>query len=235
MQAWICDDNAFIVKVYENMVADIARQRGTGADIRTFLSGEELIAYSREHDAPDVLLLDVLMDGLNGMQTAQLLREQGMDAPIVFITSTPDYAIDGYKVKAYRYILKPVQPETLAALLAEIAREGEEDSILLPSGKSNMSLKKSDIVFIERINRKTHIHMQDGSTAESVIRLDELEAQLPPAFARCHKSFIVNLKYCVRLKASEVILRDGITVSISRPNAQKTKAAFFEYHNKTLD
>ena len=62
----------------------------------------------------------------------------------------------------------------------------------------------------------------------------ELEKQLDSRFIRCHKSFIVNFKYCVKLKASEMLLKNGVSVSISRPNAQKTKAAFFAYHKKSI-
>ena len=115
----------------------------------------------------------------------------------------------------------------------EILEEGREDSLVVPHGKSSLSVQKEDIVYIERINRKTIIHTQNDEV-ESAIRLDELEKQLDSRFIRCHKSFIVNFKYCVKLKASEMLLKNGVSVSISRPNAQKTKAAFFAYHKKSI-
>ena len=111
--------------------------------------------------------------------------------------------------------------------------EGREDSLVVPHGKSSLSVQKEDIVYIERINRKTIIHTQNDEV-ESAVRLDELEKQLDSRFIRCHKSFIVNFKYCVKLKASEMLLKNGVSVSISRPNAQKTKAAFFAYHKKSI-
>lgn len=233
MKIWICDDAPGFLEEYKKLVLQQAEELCLHAEVRTFASGEEILSYAQAGHQADVIFLDILMGELNGIDTAMALREMGVENHIVFITSTPDYAIEGYKAKAFRYILKPIRIDTVRTLLEEILEEGREDSLVVPHGKSSLSVQKEDIVYIERINRKTIIHTQNDEV-ESAIRLDELEKQLDSRFIRCHKSFIVNFKYCVKLKASEMLLKNGESVSISRPNAQKTKAAFFAYHKKSI-
>ncbi len=231
MKVWICDDNPGFLKQYQAMISALLAEMGVPSEISAFTDGKKLVCCAKKGKAADVVFLDIIMDNLNGIETAAALRNLGMDCVIVFITSSSDYAIDGYKVKAFRYILKPVQMETMRGLLNEICAEEQENAIVVPDGKANVTVNRDEIVYLERINRKTLIHLVGGAV-ETTQRLDDLEKQLDSSFIRCHKSFIVNFAFCIKLKAAEMILQDGTAVSISRANAQKTKAAFFEYHKK---
>lgn len=233
MVVWICDDNELFARQYRQFVETALEEQGMPAQVRTFASGEALLTHAGE-PRPDAVFLDVLMEPVDGLQTAKALRERGYDGFIVLITSSREYAIDGYKVGAFRYLLKPVEQETISLLLAEMRRVTGEEALTVPSGKSVLALRRADIVYIERANRRTHIHLRDGQTVETALRLDELERQLDSAFARCHKSFIVGLRYCARIGAGEVSLRDGTQVSVSRPYAQQIKADFFRYHRQKL-
>lgn len=153
MKIWICDDAPGFLEEYKKLVLQQAEELCLHAEVRTFASGEEILSYAQAGHQADVIFLDILMGELNGIDTAMALREMGVETHIVFITSTPDYAIEGYKAKAFRYILKPIRIDTVRTLLEEILEEGREDSLVVP-------LENPACLFKRRIS-----YISSGSTA----------------------------------------------------------------------
>lgn len=185
-----------------------------------FQSATELISKVSSGDY-SILLLDILMTGLNGMQAAHEIRAFDAGVKIVFLTSSPEFAVESYAVKAYDYILKPVTKEKLFSLLdAVIAQEQKPLEGLTVKTQSGMArILFSRLAFVEIMNKKLYFHLAAFE--------DELLAH--SEFVKVHRSYIVNLWQVGELGAKELITHAGKTVPISRVLYGKVREAYMKH------
>ena len=116
----VCEDENVILEYESSLVKEWAEARGVQAELDTYVSAEQFLFESEDKSPYDVLIFDIQMKGMNGMELAKKLRARGADSAIIFVTGIPDYAIEGYEVGAVRYILKPVKADVLNGLLDSI-------------------------------------------------------------------------------------------------------------------
>lgn len=136
---------------------------------------------------PALFLLDIMMKPTSGLDAARELRRRGADSTIVFVTTTPDFAIPGYEVGAYRYLLKPVDEAVLTfAVGAQVRR-----------------IDCRDILYIEGEGRGVRVHTRTESLPIPE-KISEISARLPIGhLVKCHQSFIVNIEYVRLLRRYE--------------------------------
>ena len=113
----ICEDEKVVLDFESSLVKQWAADSGCPLELDTFISSEQFLFESEDKAPYDLLIFDIQMKNMNGMELAKKLRARGCDSVINFVTGVPDYAIEGYEVGAVRYILKPVKPEVLKQLL----------------------------------------------------------------------------------------------------------------------
>ena len=113
----ICEDEKVILDFESSLVKDWAAGASCPLELDTYISSEQFLFESEDKAPYDVLIFDIQMKNMNGMELAKTLRRRGCDSVIIFVTGVPDYAIEGYEVGAVRYILKPVKTEVLKGLL----------------------------------------------------------------------------------------------------------------------
>lgn len=197
-------------------------EHGLELEVRAFASGDELL---RQYDTScDILLLDVEMPGIDGMETARALRQRDRDVVIVFITNIARYAVDGYEVEALDFILKPVNYFTFSVKLDRAVRRARQQArhtVCLQLADGMQMLDTQDIHYLETQSRMLYYH-----TAKGVFKLrgslSAAEKELAPwHFARCNQCYLVNLRYVSSVEQDKVQVA-GHWLEISR----RCKSAF---------
>lgn len=208
----ICEDEKHILEKLYKKVAEYVKKKQLSAEIRTYLSGEDLL---KEKTDIDVALLDLLLPGINGLDVAkQLLRK----SRVVFITSYDEYALDAFDVNAVHYLIKPVTEERLCLALdravSSLEQVNHKALTLVKAGKTQI-IRIQEILYCEVFNHQVCIHTAQG-TYEYSGTLDTLEKELDERFFRCHRSFIVNMSHVVEREKGTAIVSNGDKILISR-------------------
>ena len=236
MQIVICDDDSRISAVLAEKVGKLYPD----SEISTVNSGEELVAFIG-NTSPDIVLLDIQMTGMDGMETARKLRADGCESVIIFVTGVSDYVFDAFDVRAFHYLIKPVSDEKLkdvlekaeASLLGQNSKEKATDNdryFTIQSGGSHIRVPLGTIVYAEVFNRRVVLHTTQESI-EYYGKLSDLEKMAGKDFFRTHRGYLVHLKYVEKYDAGEVILPDGRAL-IARQNYAPFVKAYLDYHKR---
>ena len=197
-----------------------------------FSSGEALLEAWRPR-AFDLLLMDIYMEGMSGIEVVKRLRDRGEELPVAFITSSTDHALDSYRLSVLKYIEKPARPRDVAEIL-ELARLKKADvpSLAIRRGGSREEIPLSDISYLEQQGHVVNIHLRDGtvrSTYEKVAALAEELSGRP--FFQPHKSFLVHLPYVGHIDGDLkcFVMADGKNVPIRRELMGKARRAWEDH------
>lgn len=229
MKLVICDDNPADIDYVTGLVGEWKRQTGTGVEILSFPSAEALLFAWEENRDMDILLLDIEMGEMSGVKLARRLRRDGAQMQIVFITGYMDYIAEGYDVEALHYLLKPVTGERLGQVLNRAMERirTREHMLWLTLQDGVVRLSVYEIRYLEVMRNYTTVH---GTEDYSVKRsLNDLESELDESFYRIHRSFIVNLRFVKRITRTEVILKDGTALPLSRKRYEGLNQALIAY------
>ncbi|HJD45436.1 MAG TPA: LytTR family DNA-binding domain-containing protein [Candidatus Mediterraneibacter norfolkensis] len=226
MEICICDDEKKLRRSLRNAVETELQLCGVSYTIKEFSSGEELLSALPSSE-PDILFLDIEMDGISGMETAHRLREKCRKTVIIFVTAYPDYVFQGYEVHAFHYILKPYREEKIREVLRLALEETErlDNRYFLIEQKSrSLKIPLKDILYF-RSDRKKVSAVTNDCTYEFYGKLTDIETGLPEYFLRIHNRYLVNLRHVTDLGASSCIC-GGEELPASRPYRHDLAAAF---------
>ncbi len=186
-----------------------------------------------KNDKFDLVFMDIYMDEENGVDTAKKLREFDKNCLLVFTTTSADHALDGFRVRALHYLVKPYTDEELKMLLDEISQKISVDDkyIEIPSPSGTVRVKLCKILYAEHFKHCIHIHCTDESEksvrstfAEFVKLFDDRDN-----FFVCNRGIIVNLEHIKDMDGNEFVLDNGEKISISRSLVKSAKNTFGEY------
>ncbi len=228
----VVDDDAKQTEYLAGLVKEWADARGEAADICRYSGAEEFL-FDYEERRCDLLLLDIEMEGQNGMELAKKLRARGDNIPIVFITGFADYMSAGFDVEALHYLLKPLDTGKFARVLDRYAdrRAVTRDEIVVDTENGSIHIRVSDIMYAEAFGRNSVLYMRGGQKTDCRAGIGQLGAELPqPDFVSCHRSYIVNLRYVRSVKKTEITLDGGDTVPVSRRLYGEVCRAFARYY-----
>lgn len=213
----VCDDEASCRDQIAQWAGEILRQEGLQADIDCFASAQELLDAIEAGASFSLLLLDVMMDGKDGMTLASILRQQGQKTPIIFISSNREMALKGYEVEAARYLAKPLDVQKLREALLYCWRQlGGDRALLLPTASGQHRIQPSAILYAETYGRGIRIVLEGGQL-ESRMKISELAAMLPGSqYTFCHRTILVNLDFVTSIRYCELELKDGTRLPISK-------------------
>ena len=232
----ICDDCGEQREYLAGLVAAWAKKVRATADIRTFPSAEAfLFSYAEEKDY-DILLLDVEMPGMSGVELAREVRRENAAVQIVFITGYYEYFSDGFDVSALHYLMKPVKQDKLFGVLdrAVAAMQKTERVILLPVSGEMLRLPVGQVQYVEVFSHTVAI-VTKTDTIQVKMPISEIEKLLGDGFIRCHRSYLIGVKHIARLSKTEVILDSGKTLPLSRSAAAMVHKAFIFYYTGEED
>ena len=211
-----CDDDVIACSNMSRKVRDLLGEMKKSCMIRQFCSGRELLQASENFD---IVFLDILMRDLDGMKTAQIFREKSSNKILIFVSSSREYVFEAYDVEAFQYLLKPVDGRKLKNVLQKAVHKTESRSqefIIVSRERQRKKLFLDDIYYFEIKGRTIDVHgPEDIFTYYE--QIGELENKLrDKGFFRCHKSYLVNLKYVDRYNRQEVILENGEKIVIAK-------------------
>ena len=226
----VCDDEALERQWIAELVNQTMLEEELSCRITSYESGTDLL-FAIQHGARfQILLLDVMMDGLDGMALAAALREKGDHTAIILISSNLEMALRGYEVEALRYLAKPVDRERLReALLFCYRTRLAQKEILLPTASGQSRILPSDLIYAETWERGVRLVLKNGQM-ETGLKISELAAMLPERqFAFCHRTILVNLAFIQSIRYCELELKSGDTLPISKYRQSEIRKQFMRY------
>lgn len=221
MKIAVCDDEKQFVDAICPLLKQWAEKNSIKLTLYRFNNGDDLIAAHR-NICMDLIILDIIMPLLNGMDAARELRKENQAVPIIFLTSAKEFAVDSYEVKAFHYLIKPVDELKLFLVLDDFLK-----TVTLPQSlftaqtdKGFCKIVVDDVDYLEAQNKEVLVHLSNGKTIairELFSKCEEIFS-LENGFFRCHRSYIVNLNNIEQFTKSEIItsLKSGIPISRNR-------------------
>lgn len=225
----ICDDEKQMSERIKTMVSDFFHEKNVETTIPRFSCGEELLKYDK---TIDILFLDIQMKGMDGMETARKLRKSGFKGFLIFITVLKEMVFRSFEVQAYDYLVKPIEERhfkrTMERLFASM-RDAREANLLVQKGHETCVVSLEDIVFCEIIDRKVYLHLASSEVIDFYDRLENLETKLDSRFFRCHRSFLINLRYLESYKNGSAYLKGGREIPVSRLRGKEFSSVILRY------
>lgn len=226
----ICDDST----ADQNYIKDMTRRWAAEArhvlHIDTFVSAESFLFHYAEHKDYDILLLDIEMEGMDGISLAKKLRQENDQVQIVFVTGFPDFMAQGYEVSALHYLLKPLEEEALCRVLDRAAAnlKKADRSVIFTVDGEVLRLDVGEIMYAEALAHFCRIRTVRGQF-EVRQNFSELAEKLGEGFIRTHRSYLVQVACIRRISKTEVILDNWEKVPLSRSNYQAVNQAFIRH------
>ena len=235
MRIAICDDERIC-----DILAEKAGKYCPYAEIRTYHSGKELLDANA---LPDILLLDIGMPKISGMDVAKTLRDRDWRNILIFITGEEDQVFRSFDYHAFHFLVKPVADEKLKEVLENAWKElkrkdkapGKQDRYIeIQSGTAHIRVNLSQLLYAEVYDRKTLLHMKDDNI-EYYGQLSALKGLVGKDFYRIHRSYLVNMKYVERYDRTSVTTLGGDSIPIARREYDGFLKAYMEYSRRRME
>lgn len=232
MRIAICDDDPLELARLSEIMDSYRQEKKAGLTYTIFSDAMSLLD-EMHRDNFDLLLLDVLMPLVNGMQAAHEVRDFDETVTIVFLTCSTEFAVESYAVKAHTYLLKPSSKEALFPILDNLFDKmlKPEDSLVIKSKTSIFKLLFSKLAYVEVQNKTLYFHLTDGSIRKCFGSLSKFEDTLlsRPEFVQTHRSFIVNMWQIQEISYAQLLTYTGKTIPISRLLYPKVREAYMKH------
>ena len=212
----IVDDLKEDIEYTENILNKWAKETGKDIALEKFPSAESFLFRFSEEKNFDILLLDIEMDGMDGVTMAKKIREYNAETEIIFITGYSDYISEGYEVNALHYLMKPVKENKLTEVLNKAVvrlKKNEKRLSITENGEMHL-IPLYEIKYIEVIKNYVTVHAKRDFTVKKT--LSEFETELDERFYRMGRSFIINLKEIEKVTKTEVYLSSGDILPLPR-------------------
>ncbi|MEG1719568.1 MAG: LytTR family DNA-binding domain-containing protein [Clostridia bacterium] len=221
------NDRKSILNFFQQYVQEYSRY------IRLFVyeNGEKFLSTADLSDI-DVLFLDIYMEKLTGIDVAHKVRDKNCTFPIVFITSSNDYAVKSYEVRAFDYIVKPITYDKIVTAMDLLQKESAISSriITVKEGREMRKVALSDILYVDYDNHYIQIHTKN-SIISTYIKFLDFEQMLKPFsnFITCYRCLIVNMDFIEKIEENFFLLNNGEYIPINRNNSKEIKKIYTNY------
>ncbi len=232
----ICDDSleeqtqlSSIIREYREINAERFETELSG-----FCNALDMLAAMESGLCFDIILLDVIMPGMTGIEAARELRTMDKTVKIIFLTTSPEFAVDSYDVSAFYYALKPIWKEKLFLVLDRAVTElrmDTDESILIKSSSGLARVFLYSIEYIEVVGRKIFYHRTDRTTLEASGSMNETQATLEefPQFIKAHRSYMINLAHVDKLSQRNIKMSSGSLLPLPKANFPFVKEKYLEW------
>ena len=227
----VCDDDRAQTEYMKTAVSAWAKERSNLCEIATFSSAEAFLFEYSENGNYDILLLDIEMGQMNGVELARKLRADNDRLQIIFVTGYDKYIADGYDVAALHYLMKPVDEDKFFSVLDRAAKliSDREKVLVITENKISEKIPLHKIIYIEAQQNYVVIHAVDGEHRTRAA-LSAIEKQLDDGFFRTGKSFIVGMRYVSSISRTEITLDDGAHIPLGRGLYDSAQRAFIKFY-----
>lgn len=228
----ICDDE----KKIREQIKELVQNRLPDVSIDMFETGKALFTSVKYFD---LIFLDIQLEGMNGIETARLLRERSeqekqKESVLIFITGMKEYVFEAFDVSAFHFLLKPIEKDKFTKVLERALKEikkaadRRQEHLFLKTRDRHITIEKHKIIYIESRKRKVEIH-----TAEDMIEIyatmNKLEEQLGTDFYRCHRGYLINMAYITEYSVSSISLSNGETVILAKEKYNEFVKKYMRY------
>lgn len=235
LQIAVCDDNIDELSNMVHLINLYRASKNLSCEYAVFPNGFELVSALERGKRFDIYCLDIIMPGFTGIDVAKEIRAFDKTAPILFFTSSPEFALESYSVKAINYILKPISKEklffTFDELLEQIKTEKDEDAVIVKSSEGIQKILVSNLVFVEVIGRNVLYHLRSGKVIECTEPFSSVCNNLLKygCFIKAHRSYLVNMQYVDTIENHQITLQTLTSVPIAQGKAKQIKQQYLNY------
>ena len=227
MRVAICDDD----RESRARLRSLIKQQEPDCEVACFDTGKRLLE-ARQHF--DILLLDIQMEDMSGIEVARVLRINRERTIVIFVTALKEYAAEAFEVSAFSYLLKPVVPEKFCRVFEDACREARKmesqsgEQLFFQTKARSFLVQKKEILYVESHKRKVEIHTL-RENIQIYATMKNMEGQLGNGFFRCHRGYLVNLAYVAEYGTGTIQLQNGETVYLAREKYTEFVKAYTRY------
>ena len=236
----LCDDEQAEVVKTTGMLSNYKKTRAElDFEIGTFENAEQLLLKVQDSYDPDLILMDIYMEGKTGIEAARELHEMGNESRIIFLTSSEKHAVDAFRVDAAQYLVKPVSEAELFPLLdkqIEILNEKKQKYVALEMDNRTFRIMVHDIVYCEAQGKRQYLHLTDGTQLCVRLTMAKLEELFLPyeEIIRISKWYIVNMDHVDGMDSRAVQMSNGQQLYLPRGAYQILKKQYITYFTGAL-
>ncbi|MGI6225547.1 MAG: LytR/AlgR family response regulator transcription factor [Peptococcales bacterium] len=235
IQIAVCDDSIDELSNMVQLINHYRAEKNLNCQYAVFPNGFELVSALEKGKRFDIYCLDIIMPGFMGIDVAKEIRGFDKTTPILFFTSSSEFALESYSVKAINYVLKPVSKEkfffTFDDVLEQIKVEKDKDVLIV---KSNDGIKKiliSNLVFVEVMGRNVLYHLCSGKVIQCTEPFSSACETLMKygCFMKPHRSYLVNMQYVDTIDNYQITLQTLSVIPIAQGKAKEIKQQYLNY------
>ena len=235
MRIIACDDDRNMLQLIQQWTDEILKEQP-----HQFISYERGIDLLKEMekyegDEPQLVFMDINLKNDNGIGIAKELNKEYRNIAVIFISGYTEYFEDSFEADPIYFLIKPVKKDALEKAVDKALKRLSETKkkYLLVKGKEIRRIFYDDIYYAESEARKIKLYCEN-EIIEYYEKMDRLEQQLDTDFVRCHKSFLVNMKYIRCIDGKEITLLNGEKIPVSKKKSSETRDIIFEYLGRQL-
>ncbi len=234
----MCDDEKFYREKILKLIQEYNRTRpDLSFSLSVFSSANELLNFVDEHGRFDLYILDIIMPETSGIQLGSLLRKSKDEGMIIYLTTSPDFAVDSYSVETFYYLLKPIDTTLFFHCLNKAADRFErlqKDVITVRKSHSVQMVPVQNICYAERVRRLICYHINDGSCLNSATLSGTFRDAVAPLLEHeeillVGSSFVVNLRYVTEITRHDLIISGKQKIAIPRGKYEAYKIKWSDY------
>ncbi len=235
IQIAVCDDNIDELSNMAQLIGQYQAIRHLDCEYAIFANGFDLISTIEKGKRFDIYCLDIMMPGFSGIEVAKEIRTHDKTAPILFFTSSPEFALESYSVKAINYVLKPVSKEklfiTLDEVLEQIQAEKKQDVLVVKSSEGLQKILLSNLTFVEVIGRNVLYYLRSGKVIECTESFSTVcnTLQQYSYFIKPHRSYLANMQYVDTIQPNKITLQTLASIPIAQGKAREAKQRYLDY------
>lgn len=226
----ICDDEPHMAEeLTEKLYLYMKEKEFAAYHVDTYTDGSSLLKSGTDFD---LIFLDIRMEKPDGMETARILRERKYSGLLIFVTILKECVFDAFEVRAWDYLLKPLDDEHFRRTMdraMQSLKEQKSNRIVIQKGSSCQVIRLSGIEYCEVQGRKIYIHQSSGKITDCYEKLEDFAGRLDSRFFRCHRSFIVNLGCISGCSAGQLTLSSGGRIPVSRLRERDLRQALLRF------
>jgi DNA-binding LytR/AlgR family response regulator len=230
----VCDDNIDELSNMAHLINEYRLSRNLNCEYAVFHNGFDLISALEKGKQFSLYCLDIIMPEYTGIEVAKEIRRFDKNAPIVFFTSSHDYALESYSVNAINYILKPLTKEkfffTIDKVLEHLKIE-RDDAIIVKSSEGIQRILLSNLVYVEVVGRNVFYYLVSGNKIECTEPFLPVCEKLQKyvRFIKTHRSYIINMQYIDIIGNNTLIMQNQSSVPIAQGKAREIKEKYLAF------
>lgn len=234
MKIAICDDNMKYINTVEDY---LDKMKSSKIEHDVFMSGEELLReYERNEADYDAIFLDMEMTGLDGIETANIIRQFDKNVIIVFVTSHKKYMQRSFQCMPFRFLIKPINFSDFEEVFREVCIKLDDDpeTFIFLENKKRTRIFCSDIIFFESSAHSILIYTRDGKVHKTRKSMTELQETIEKStFVRVHRAFVINLRYIHQVSEQEVLMHHYVhPIPVSRTYSRDLEDMFLNFKER---